>query len=215
MCTICVTALQIAVEQKSGDPEFVRIFGEIRDRMNDNFYNPNYLDLVVSRRGRYRRYDLVDAYVFGQFASDFWSGYILTAEVGFRGTCCGPAGDRHDEDNNRLLSHLVPPFRGTFRGRGHGGDGYIEWTEPIKLERRLGDEDREYADVPPEQLLLEVGDLHLYNGWHHLRMGARPGFSRWPYGSSTITIMKRHRSSIERWFSVVCDEHPTVPVQNE
>jgi hypothetical protein len=162
--------------------------------MNKGFYKRSYIDLVVSRTGRY---DLVDAYVFGQFMADVWGGYLMTCEVGFLGKVSGPEGDKEESENNRLLSRLVPPFRGTFKGQTHGGDGSIEWTEPITLERRIPGDDqrRESIEVPPRPLLLEVGNLHLYNGWHHLQ--GETGFARWPYNSDTITIMLWHESKFE------------------
>ena len=200
MCTSCAIGLQVAVEEKMKDPEFVRIFGDVRDRMNDGFYARAYIELVVTKSTRYHRYDLVDAYVFGSFTADLWKGYLMTAEVGFSGEISGPHGDKCGEENNQLLSRLVPPFRGNFRGQSHGGDGFIEWIEPIQVERRLGDEDREVIEMPPQALLLEAGNLHLYNGWHHTR--AEPGgFARWPYDSPVITVIMWHQSNRERRFS--------------
>jgi hypothetical protein len=37
MYKICTFGLQVAVEQKMKDPEFVQVFGDIRDRMNDGY----------------------------------------------------------------------------------------------------------------------------------------------------------------------------------
>jgi hypothetical protein len=200
MWTICTLGLQVAVEQKMKDPEFVQVFGDIRDRMNDGYYAPSYIELVLSKTDRYRRYDLVDAYVFGSFTADLWGGYPMTAEIGFSGEVSGPRGDKCGAENNRLLSQLVPPFRGTFRGQSHGGDGFIQWVEPIRVERRLGDDEREVIEVAPQSLLLEAGNLHLFNGWHHTRV-RQGGFARWSCGSPVITLIMWHRSNTERRFA--------------
>jgi hypothetical protein len=194
MCTTCAAALPGAVERALRHPEFFDACAQFRDDMNSGFYRRSTIEWVVSRRGRY---DLVDAHVFRQFLLDLYNGCFMIRPVRFpEGTVRGPAPDRQRAANNRLLSMLPAPFRGEFQGQGRDGDGWVEWTEPIRFRRRAADGSIERIEVPPQSLVLEAGTLHNYNGWHRLHW--ETGFARWAYDSPQITLIVWHDSMFER-----------------
>jgi hypothetical protein len=196
MCSTCPAAIEDAIDRWSAKVR--RFYTDLRNRMNGGKYDPAYMDLVVSPSGG-KRYTLADAWVFGQFIAMVWDGRVMMWQVGFREPVSGPESDRDRGENNELLSLLIPPFNGHFKGQGHDGDGWIEWTEPIQLERKLDrgrKVTREFIWIEPDRLLLEARDLHNQNGWHHLSW--ETGFARWPYGSDKVWIMLWHESEFER-----------------
>lgn len=189
MCCVCPEALDEVVD--GWDEDERRYYTGLRDRMNDGVYKHQYIELFVSSRGR--RYTLADAYAFGQLASRYWAGHIMICQVGFRDPVSGPEADRDVEANRAMLARMIAPFRGTIIP-GHGPDGMIYWDRPILMGRQVADDRGIPVEVPVEVpaggIQLEVGDLHTYNGWHHLR--AETGMARWPYGSPVVTILLRH-----------------------
>ena len=199
MCVTCVMAIQSSVDERlENDPEFSRLHFQVLRQMNSGFYDKSYIDLVVSRRGRYNIYD---AFVFLNFVQGYWSGRFVVCQVGFCDKIDGPRGDAEGGANNLMLAALCPPFTGTFRGGDYFGDGFVEWSEFVYFSRSVQPGTSEVVSekrvrIAPRKLLLEVGDLHLYNGWHHLSL--ETGFARWPYGSDLVTCILWDDSEFDR-----------------
>jgi hypothetical protein len=202
MCQTCVATVEEVVEAGATDRKFMDLYSKVRDKMNNGGYARAYIDLFVHPQARSRRYSMADAWAFQQLSALLWTGKLLICEVGFRDKDSTPARDRDGDRNNQLLSRMVHPFNGWFKGgpSREPGDGMVEWKQPIHLERiidrgngspdRAGTVDRSIVEVPTGSILLEVGNVHDYSMIHRLR--GEGGVARWPYGQQRVTILLRH-----------------------
>ncbi|MFD6490700.1 hypothetical protein [Streptomyces sp. NPDC060188] len=109
-----------------------------------------------------------------------------------------PDSDANREQNASRLGELPHPFRATVDVEQNFADcdGRLQWVKPIRIERSVG---AAYYDhgLPSPILLaqeivgsavpLEIGVSHPSRTLLHLLQEG--GVARWPYGSSTVTLL--------------------------
>jgi hypothetical protein len=209
MCSTCArVAEEVSIAWLKDEQKRELLLG-IHVKMVEGFYNPSYLGLVIDPHFR-RTYNLADAVVWANFLSLYFSGRVLAAEVGVPNDAT-PFSDKDTEGNNQVLASLFEPFTAQFfGGKSTDGDGSFAWNEPISLTRTLddtmGNVTTESVSVGPRSVALEVGSVNTYNTLHRLRFGS--GVARWPYDSSTITILipDAHRDGKCSSISAIADD---------
>jgi hypothetical protein len=165
------------------DSDWAIIISDTLKRMKKGFWSNT--DMLFQKWDRFGDADIYDAYAFTQFHSDLLSGEIiqLCLNVGR-----SPCADKGIKANNQVLSGLPYPFIGKFWGGNQGVDGVIKWNYPIYGETMNISDDvmrREYYEIRPSQISIEVGYTSAAKTLHQLRTC---GIARWPYNSNEIMI---------------------------
>lgn len=116
-----------------------------------------------------------------------------------------PSADRDRAINGSALAALPPPFRASVdlaQISSEAGDGHVEWSESIVVQRSLGIPLIDSATghrVPlvvreqaaPGLLPLEIGTTTPSKTLEHLTKGT--GVVRWPYRSNRLRLLVRVR----------------------
>jgi hypothetical protein len=124
-----------------------------------------------------------------------------------------PQHDGARAANREALRELPDPFVATVdqtQGTSSHGDGWLRWTESIRVMQSLGvpftdlasghmAPVRQITAAPPKHVPLEIGTTLPSKTWEHLRGW---GVARWPYNSEVITLfvrMRFPRATTGRW----------------
>jgi hypothetical protein len=183
--TVMDQAIDRIVSDVSTDQNWFRSLWEITNRLNTGFYNGEYVNTIM-QPFRHSRYDMNDAYVFGNVHAKILSGEIVTAKI-YVGS--DPAHDDQIFLNQQKLNRLPFPFSAEFAPQQGGGahdDGVFEWEQPIKLSKHISFDKTEPVAVPPGSAPLEVGYTNASKTWEHII--GRDRLARWPYFSDWITL---------------------------
>lgn len=140
------------------------------------------------------RPDLCDAYCFAQIRSMVLSGEIEWSAfwVGQ-----GPMADKARAENREILRSALPSSMKAdiWDENCTEGDGSFSWSKPLTFIRswagKRGKETTARTIVPKGRFVLEVGSTEASRTLLWLR-GPYLGLARWPYGSSWLTLFRRH-----------------------
>src|SRR5688500_3075491 len=119
------SAIKIFLDRITEEPEYTAVYKEYLGRMKNGEYA--LLDAISQTM---MPFDIVDAMVFSDVHVGLLAGDILyaTIEVGQ-----SPFNDKAVDENNKALSNLPRPFSANFVGGAGDEDGYLKWTETIKV----------------------------------------------------------------------------------
>jgi hypothetical protein len=188
----CRQSIEDGVNEKLQDRGAASVLTNLLALMNGGKISAHYLETLVGKSFHQSRYNIYDAWVFGQLHVRYFTGGLRTRFVCFRKADVTPFPDKEKAKNNEALSWLEKPFKGTFDGGLSPGDGMLEWTDSIGIRRlfqnpKTSEVREETITIEPGRWPLEVGSSSHYCTWHH--MWDSWGVARWPYGQPYITLL--------------------------
>jgi hypothetical protein len=188
-------------------PEFFPIALEIEEKLNTGFYNPRFVNAFA--QDFYYDFDVVDAYLWGQFWAELLTGELLftSIDIGHE-----PESDK-GKHNEQILTDLKNhPFfhaetdeeirvSATWVGSNNIGDGNFRWKGAVKFNQWEGAPNKvKTVEVQNGNVMLEVGYTKSTTTMLHLLEST--GLARWPYNSTEISVFVRpdeYRPSLPEW----------------
>ncbi|GHC72270.1 hypothetical protein GCM10007079_05370 [Nocardiopsis terrae] len=179
------------------DPEGQKALINIFEGFMEGRWSQEYIRAIgQDYRLEPRQWPIEQICSFALMHSYLMEGILRSVQIGVGET---PSGDRYRVENSDALSNLPRPFRATvdLNQRNGDQDGWLEWDEPIYVERSTG---VAYflcpEDVPgplylvekakPGRVPLEIGTTKASRSVLHVIQDA--GVARWPYESERIHL---------------------------
>ncbi len=162
----------------------------IRWRMENDFYDPLFVDAIVQHEQK--KYDLFQTHAFMDFWAATGAGAVLVAKV-----YCEIKATGNPEEDFRLLSKELTN-NAIFKLTGDASDPSLVWHKPFLFRQTtLGaKEQKEYGvEVPPYYAPLSIG--YIEHDESRIRIGKNLVLARWPKGSNTILLI--HRANLDLW----------------
>jgi hypothetical protein len=162
----------------------------ILKRLNSGHYPHDYVDLLM-QPSRKSRFDIYDAYLFGQLHTAIMHGWILGSrwEVG-----AIPAGNAEVAWNVQQLATLSDwaPICATFDPAdgavGDLGDGTVSWGQPLTFGQLFQAGKPREVQIDSSSVCLEVGSTQATTtSWHLIQWRS---VARWPYESKYLWILQ-------------------------
>ena len=188
-------------------PEFFSLACEIEEKLNTGFYNPRFVNAFA--QDFYYDFDVVDAYLWGQFWAELLTGKLLFTSINIGHE---PESDK-GKHNEQILTDLENhPFfntetdeeirvSATWVGSNNIGDGIFKWKGAVKFDQWEGAPNKvKTVEVQNGNVMLEVGFTKSTTTMLHLLEST--GLARWPYNSTEISVFVRpdeYRPSLPKW----------------
>lgn len=159
-------------------------------------YDPELLDVFGQQHTPASRWPAAQIAAFARLYGDLMSG--ATARATVYGLSV-PAADRERKQNGTALAHLPRPFVAHVDALQSNADqdGWLEWTEPITVEKSTGEAFLEpggatfpvqtFITVQPGSVPLEIGTTKASVTLAHLTY--QQGVARWPYGHDCVHLL--------------------------
>ena len=177
-------------------PEFLTLALETEEKLNTGFYNQRFVNAFA--QDFHYDFDVVDAYLWGQFWAELITGELLFTSINIGHE---PGSDK-GKHNEQILTDLENHFflhaetdeeirvSATWVGGNDIGDGNFKWKEAVKFNQWQGSPDRvKTVEVLNGNVMLEVGYTKSTTTMLHLKEST--GLARWPYGSTEISVFVR------------------------
>jgi len=175
--------LKAGIEQNFEEsPSSLSLYTSLARRMNAGGFDKRLVDAVAQKsRGRY---DVYDAWVYGQVHAMVKGGEMVMFTIEFGET---PCADKEVEKNNRKLAQLPLPFHAKFLGGNRDFDGHLSWDKPLMLSHNVSFDGSRTIEAA-ENVPLEVGYTQSTTTWVHLCQ--QQTLARWPYGHTAIYVIQ-------------------------
>ena len=186
MGTMAQQELVHGVDELLADPQWGKMLNDVKKKLQSGHFSGETPDFVFqySRKS----IDIYDAYVYAQSHAAVGAGKIARVKIHVGST---PSGDAALEENNAKLTNLPYPFSADFFGGAGGTDGYLKWTDDIRLEIGIAGHSNHGHQVYakgafPSQAQLEVGLQ--YASKTLFQFTQLRCLARWPYGHEWIYL---------------------------
>jgi hypothetical protein len=197
--TVHERSAQMMLDQMMADPDGPETLRLAYNGIREKRWGADYID-ALGQNPRGNGWPMEQVAVFTRLHAMTYSGLIATVTVSTRRP---PRADRDREGNAALLADLPHPFTACadMHQSNEGGDGLVEWSEPIRMSVATGLIDRDPDGstrplplrfmMPPGSAVLEIGQSLASRTWSHLVMdGGR--VARWPYGHPRLWLFINH-----------------------